>query len=265
MIKQPHEIDFLKVKRFFAFGCSFTDYIWPTWADLLAKEMPDAEYYNFGRCGGGNLMIASRISEAHRRYKFNEDDLIIPLWTTFAREDRYLKSHGGWWGVGNIFTQGEFPTDYIKKYADMHGYLLRDISIIDLTLTFLNSLDSSVVSLLSVPLTYQQEENDNFVNNVLELYSNVKDMHLPPLVDLEMQGNWDNGHEYYQDGHTGIMQDYHPDPVRYFNYLKKLKFNMSPDTESYATTSCNKLKTTTHYNQIIEMFGGHKNDRRPLF
>lgn len=265
MIKKPHEINFSSIKRFFVFGCSFTDYIWPTWADLLAKEMPNAEYYNFGRCGGGNLMIASRLSEANQRYKFNKDDLIIPLWTTFAREDRYLTKHGGWWGVGNIFSQGELSDEYVKKYADMHGYLLRDISIIDLSINFLNSLESSAVSLLSVPLDFQQEPNDAFVNNVLSLYSNIVNNHLPSMIDLELNGEWENGHEYYQDGHNGIMKDYHPNPVRYFNYLKKLKFNMSDTTELYATNVCDQLKKTTHYNDIISVFGGHKNDRRPLF
>ena len=46
-------IDFNKYKRVFAFGCSFTNYIYPTWADLIMHEMPSAECYNFGKAGGG--------------------------------------------------------------------------------------------------------------------------------------------------------------------------------------------------------------------
>jgi hypothetical protein len=41
-------IDFFKYKRFFAFGCSFTKYHCPSWSDLISKEMPNAEYVNFG-------------------------------------------------------------------------------------------------------------------------------------------------------------------------------------------------------------------------
>ena len=31
--------DWTKYKRFFTFGCSFTCYMWPTWADIISKEM----------------------------------------------------------------------------------------------------------------------------------------------------------------------------------------------------------------------------------
>ena len=39
--------------RFFAFGCSFTSYYWPTWADIIGQEFSD-RYYNLAMCGAGN-------------------------------------------------------------------------------------------------------------------------------------------------------------------------------------------------------------------
>ena len=38
------EISLGKYDRFITLGCSFTRYRWATWSDLLAKDMPDAEY-----------------------------------------------------------------------------------------------------------------------------------------------------------------------------------------------------------------------------
>ena len=38
----------------YTFGCSFTKYVWPTWADLLLSQV-DGE--NWGMCGGGNKFI----------------------------------------------------------------------------------------------------------------------------------------------------------------------------------------------------------------
>ena len=43
-----------KYKRVFAFGCSFTHYSYPTWANLIAYQNTDAEFYNFGKAGMGN-------------------------------------------------------------------------------------------------------------------------------------------------------------------------------------------------------------------
>jgi hypothetical protein len=87
------EIDYKKYKRVFIFGCSFTKYEWPTWANILSYEMPDAEIYNFAQSGAGNLFISERVIAANQRYRYNKDDLILLMWSTHSREDRYIE-HG---------------------------------------------------------------------------------------------------------------------------------------------------------------------------
>jgi hypothetical protein len=32
--------------------------MWPTWADVASKEMPNAEFFNLGVSGSGNLLIS---------------------------------------------------------------------------------------------------------------------------------------------------------------------------------------------------------------
>ena len=59
-------------KRFFAFGCSLTRYHWPTWADIIAREIPES--YNYGQSGAGNLFISNQVVEANVRHKFNDTD-----------------------------------------------------------------------------------------------------------------------------------------------------------------------------------------------
>jgi len=39
----------MKPRRLFAFGCSFTQYKWPTWADILGKSFDLS--YNLGKSG----------------------------------------------------------------------------------------------------------------------------------------------------------------------------------------------------------------------
>ena len=45
--------------RLIVFGCSFTDYAWPTWADIIAYDL-GCEYENWAQGGGGNQQIARR-------------------------------------------------------------------------------------------------------------------------------------------------------------------------------------------------------------
>jgi hypothetical protein len=70
----------------FTFGCSFTEYIWPTWADILGREF---EYYeNWGKAGGGNQYIFNSLIECHLRNQLTKDDTVIIRWTSPDREDR---------------------------------------------------------------------------------------------------------------------------------------------------------------------------------
>ena len=97
-------IDFKKYKRFFAFGCSMTSYGWPTWADIIAQEIP--EYYNYAQSGGGNLFISCQVTEASLRHKFTDTDLVMVMWSSVAREDRHV--NGNWLTPGNIYTQNYY-------------------------------------------------------------------------------------------------------------------------------------------------------------
>ena len=236
-------VDFKKYKRLFVFGCSFTSYLWPTWADIIAKEIPEVDYYNFGLCGGGNLLISIRVTEANVRYKFNEDDLIIVMWTTFCREDRYR--NGGWMRTGNIFTAShDYSDEFVRKYADPKGYLIRDLAVITQTTAFLESLHCTGITLASIPYDYQMDQDDKSIKEILTLYHDTVQSTPPCLFELEMNGHFDHGHEYLES--YGLYQDYHPNPLRYYSYLKKIGMPMTETSLVYAqesTTALHKTKT----------------------
>lgn len=239
-------LTFNKFKRFFVFGCSFTSYKWPTWADIIAQEMPDIDYYNFGHCGGGNLLMSIRVTEANMRYRFTEDDLVMVMWTTFCREDRYKNNH--WWNTGNIFTAShDYPDDYIRKYSDPMGYLIRDLAVITQTTSYLKSLPATTITMASVPYDYQMEYNDTdagAVIDLLELYKETTALTPPCLFELEMGRKWENGHAYYDHNHCkpgGLQFDYHPNPNRYRSYLEKIGLPLSDKSLAYAKESTETL------------------------
>lgn len=121
-------LDVTKYKRFFAFGCSFTNYKWATWADIIGQDIK--EYYNYGLQGAGNHYIYNKLMEADCIHNFNSDDLVIVMWTKTDREDRYANDR---WETATS-TKGRtavYGAKWFKKYGDQpKGDLMRDLAYI---------------------------------------------------------------------------------------------------------------------------------------
>jgi len=102
--------------RIFCFGCSFTMYDWPTWADILIDNH-DGEGYNYGKPGLSNENIARMITIADCMYNYTEDDKIYVLWTHWWRHN-FLTRDKRIGGIGSVFGNGDFDRRYIKKYVN---------------------------------------------------------------------------------------------------------------------------------------------------
>lgn len=223
-------IDFSRYKRFFAFGCSMTSYRWPTWADMIAREIPES--HNYGKSGGGNLFIACSVAEANQRYKFNENDLVMVMWSSVCREDRYFDN---WWHTpGNIFTQGVYDEEWVEKFADPKGYLIRDLAMIELTKNLLQNTESEWDFLNMAPfdtLSMAGEKTFGPTKAINDLYKDTLSYVKPDLLTTVYHGRWPetplacNGQTY----------DYHPTPKGHYRYLKKIypRINLSKDTLAF--------------------------------
>lgn len=75
------------IQRVFTFGCSMTQYHYPTWADIIGRSYPYFE--NWGRIGAGNQYVFNSIMECDRRNNLGPDDLVIVAWTSLTRLDCY--------------------------------------------------------------------------------------------------------------------------------------------------------------------------------
>lgn len=125
-------------KRFFAFGCSVTEYLWPTWADVISYTLHRQGYecYNFGNSGGGNFGILASMVAANQRYKFNKNDIICVMWSSWNREDRYVLNYGwdpglrGQWSKeGNILmSAGHLKDRFGPKFVEKYWCLENDIA-----------------------------------------------------------------------------------------------------------------------------------------
>lgn len=247
--------DYPKYKRFFTFGCSFTEYKYPTWANIMQRNMPDAEFYNLGSCGGGNVFIANRITEANRVFNFCETDLVMVMWSTFCREDRYTYIKG-WKLPGNIYSQNEYEfttEEYIKTWGTPLTYLVRDLSIIDLTTKYLDNLPCDSHLMFSVPIDHQQDLKCHKTRYILDVYSDLHNDYPDNMLELELDGDWVHGSRY-KTSWSDDYRDYHPSPLRYANYLKKLNIYLSDESYQYAIDSTNKLTMITDEAQFPEIF-----------
>jgi hypothetical protein len=88
------------IKRFFAFGCSYTQYSYATWADFVGCNFD--EYYNYGRGGASNSFIMNRVVECDEIFKFNsETDTVIVMLSGFGRFS-YLNKK--WFTDGDLYS-----------------------------------------------------------------------------------------------------------------------------------------------------------------
>lgn len=134
------------MKRLFTFGCSYTSYSWPTWADLLSFEYD--EFHNWALAGLGNRAIAERVSEANVRHKFTKDDTIIVQWSSHIRNDWYHQTslpdrHPGWKTAGSIFNYinaSLYDEKWIKTFFFEPAFLMHTLNNISLVQNFLNSI-----------------------------------------------------------------------------------------------------------------------------
>jgi hypothetical protein len=193
------------MSRLFTFGCSFTNWNWPTWADLLAEGY---DYYeNWGFAGLGNRAIAERVAEAFVTNNFNENDTVIIQWSSHLRND-YAKTRsvdvtGGMWQTkGSVVSptnQHLYNEAWFRNFWDEKAYYLHTLNNIVLVQQLLKSCKckwymTSITDLQNITLSSESTDPKFPTTNVLSLDSSLlsykeniwdqnKDSWLPPLIE----------------------------------------------------------------------------------
>ena len=112
--------------RLFTFGCSFTDYNWDTWANLLAENYTD--HVQHGRPGAGNQYIYFRVMQEIYLQNISPEDTVVIMWTSILRYDLYKFQNLGWTTSGNVV--GTYPDEVVDKIFDAVGWYKRDTALI---------------------------------------------------------------------------------------------------------------------------------------
>lgn len=235
------------IERIFTFGCSFTDYLWTTWPEYISLDL-NIPLWNYGRSGAGNQFMANMVTQADSIHNFNEKDLIMISWSNVCREDRWF--NGGWVTPGNIYSQDAYDSNFVKKYVDPVGCLLRDLSIISLTLGYLQNKKCQYHFFSMCDLIEQVDQGDtNHVDadnhqyqNILKTYSKTIKEIKPSFYKILWNNDiYHNKFVVENNLFKNKFSDGHPNPLEHFSYLEKLfvdhKFK---DTTKAAANSAQK-------------------------
>jgi hypothetical protein len=243
-------LDLNKYNRLITLGCSFTRYRWATWADLLAAEMPSATHINQAQSGAGNMYISTCLSQLSRTINLGAQDLVVIMWSTFYRQDFYKDSQ--WITPGNIYTQGIVPMDYVERFYEPRGMMLRDLALIDTTMKSVQHAEFDCVAFMGVSIdgqNYYSGQDDAYdISSIKSLYGDLPVMNMDLLTVVG--GEWKGQYEY--TNHDGSQfSDYHPTPYEYRNFLVQCGFPMGDSSRALAETSDKLMQTV----KTFETFG----------
>jgi hypothetical protein len=176
--------------RLFTFGCSFTSYKWPTWANILGRQFNTFE--NWGRSGAGNQYIFNSIVEANITRCFTPQDTIAIMWTNVSREDRYVERE--WLTPGNIYNQNLYDSKFVEKFADTRGYYIRDLALIWAADRLLENIGCNIIHFsitdIANPAQYTDMKASSEISDLINYYQPVLSKILPSVHCKVFNYNW---------------------------------------------------------------------------
>jgi len=175
--------------RLFTFGCSFTRYHWPTWADIMSQEYDQFE--NWAQSASGNHFVLYSLIECIQRNHITAQDTVGIMWTGVTREDRYVNNQ--WLPLGSVYVEGSpYPLEYIEKFTDPTGYLLTNLSVVEACRHILDGIGCRYYFFSMVPLySFTELKTTTFrklfpgpEKKILDLYAPLKEVLLPSMFEV---------------------------------------------------------------------------------
>jgi hypothetical protein len=226
------------MRRLFTFGCSYTSWYWPTWADLLGRSYDYSE--NWAVRGLGNRAIVERLSECLLKNKVTKDDTVIVQWTDFHRYDTHypgINQRSNWRSGGSLLVK---PVEiaYIKDSWREDSYTMHSMNFINLGINLLKSYGCKWYITSSVDLTQDIDRfpEMSFYKSLFENYEWIE-----PIQSYVDKQNYQGIQclKFEPDPllrvwRTGIELDLHPTSDLHLAWLEKNfkdKLDVSFDTE----------------------------------
>jgi hypothetical protein len=198
----------MEKNRLFTFGCSHTQYKWPSWADILGLSYK--EFYNLGNPGSGIFYMLYQFKFANEYYKFDKDDTLIFMLSNETRIDIIKKER--WLLSGHVYSNVDvFGKQFLEHYSERHA-----IESSYIYLSFLKEmLDTigckyEIVFAFKSPIT-ESLKDDELLTNMWNNYKNLTNVSIDSLTSYS-ESVMDNSYPFinshnqkkYRDGHFTI-------------------------------------------------------------
>ena len=209
--------------KLYTFGCSFTSYLWPTWADILLTEF-DGE--NWALPGGGNKFIFESLTECLVTNGITKDDTVIIMWSSWAREDRYFDT--GWNLFGNVYNNHFYDEKFLKKYWNDAGAILDNFNWICAAHALLENIGCKYIMTSAFPFFQVKEWTE--ICNVQDLidvdrfdkYFKFLERHKDKTVTNNLyQTKYNSDYLYNKVSWKNTPdRDNHPLPLQHYHWLE---------------------------------------------
>lgn len=154
--------------KLFTYGDSFTDYLWSTWADIIAKNF-SYKLEQKGVRGCGNNFIYFRLKEDIRLGLIKPLDHVMVMWSYFNRVSD-IKNY-------NTFTAIKETHDPLKQEKNSYDSCQMIIEVEKLLLD--KQIDYDFLSWLPIP-----KQSDRFLKQ--NLLKPIK----PSFIEIVYKNNW---------------------------------------------------------------------------
>ena len=200
--------------RLLASGCSYTDYYWTTWADVLGAEFK--EYRQVGQGGCDNAFIARSIVDNAR-----PNDVVVVMWSSYDRWSFYSdqlqpvpkNSNNHWNFIGSLARWDK--QFYVKYYHRVERFqtTMDYVQLVDL---HSQANGYTVYHFSAFPFFLAETEKD-IDPRLLEIYNkyNIKNNYLTCKVSLQ---------EFRDQNYNLIINGYdpHPTPLCHWDYAEQI-------------------------------------------
>ena len=191
--------------KVFAYGCSFTRYSWPSYADILGLHY---ETYNRGKSGSGNERIFYHFMEDIKKNNISSNDLVILQWSGTDRFN-YLKSNNLWIGDGNILlSHNQSIFKRIKQWYNPEYEIEKSINFIIGARAILKNIGCKLIEMSLFPI---ENIDSNFLEN-------------------DLQGTYHGTYEFknfpWKTYRGKVFIDNHPTLLQHYDITKRIVNNL---------------------------------------
>jgi hypothetical protein len=236
--------------KYFSFGCSYTQYGYPTYADFLGQHFDIRE--NLGHSGAGNRYIfhklVASISVLQREgIELTENDLITVQWSGLPREDKIRRGDVNYPCAGYLGSQGYFPDEWVDEWFSIEQNFFELVNYINITKRYLSSLgvqykmfymmDYNLEDFLGEAFQYKAFNKkfdtlktsgylSELTNALPESIESVETFRIKNTLDKEKPYGYSWTDE---NGNVVVNDDTHPVPYTHYEYAKYLSSKLTKD------------------------------------